>query len=764
MKFEFEKKKIISADIFDTLVYRLVSKPDDIFTLVKDKYQEKYGVIEEDYKYLRRIAEHKARKQTITSEISFEDIFKEMPYDQVINQRLLQLEFEIEKENLVLNNKIYELLLEQKNNGLDIILISDMYFSKSQITELLISVGCDLNLFKDILVSSEYKASKAKGDLYMIYKNLFSEYSTDEMVHIGDNYNSDVVSANKFGIEAIYYQDIVEDTLSIYSLEEAWYGESIQQLRSLRKLVNANDSENGEENQLFNIGSQIFGPVYSLFIEWVIQYAVDKNIKKICPLMREGELFSHMLNVALANRNLNIDVAPIYVSRKATYLPSLKAFDEDVIEELLKRKKLLLKDLFDLIQLDIVNTIFEDHSLISIDETKTTKLAENTLYKLLEQFLYAEDTKNKVEVNIRNQKQLLKQYIDELTNKEEFITVDLAGSGSIQKQLDYTLDNEYKSHHLMLLGRIKTLEYKIDGHNFKTWLGYDDKKNLKIKSIFRSPEVIEAVTNIAEPGTSKYKSENNMVLPVKTNTVYSEAMINKQKVIWKGIMAFQKSWFKLDKEKNIKRELLLNRDGFINIFSRLINYPLAEEAVLLGSLIQDDQSHFSRDETIVRIKEKELLNKIGVEKFVLYGKESYYVNEIYWPQGVIATVLPEFYISKFLNEKLSDNVTRKVYLTILKIKQLDIKKFCVYGAGEIGQKISYLCNSNGIKIDSFIDKNFDKSPKNILGIPVNGKHYLDESVDCILIGSQAYYEEIKEELVEYYLGKKIPNIIGLFNK
>lgn len=109
---------------------------------------------------------------------------------------------------------------------------------------------------------------------------MFSEYSTDEMVHIGDNYNSDVVSANKFGIEAIYYQDIVEDTLSIYSLEEAWYGESIQQLRSLRKLVNANDSENGEENQLFNIGSQIFGPVYSLFIEWVIQYAVDKNIKK----------------------------------------------------------------------------------------------------------------------------------------------------------------------------------------------------------------------------------------------------------------------------------------------------------------------------------------------------------------------------------------------------------------------------------------------------------------------------------------------------
>lgn len=90
-----------------------------------------------------------------------------MPYDQVINQRLLQLEFEIEKENLVLNNKIYELLLEQKNNGLDIILISDMYFSKSQITELLISVGCDLNLFKDILVSSEYKASKAKGDLYI---------------------------------------------------------------------------------------------------------------------------------------------------------------------------------------------------------------------------------------------------------------------------------------------------------------------------------------------------------------------------------------------------------------------------------------------------------------------------------------------------------------------------------------------------------------------------------------------------------------------
>lgn len=764
MNYNFENKKIISFDIFDTLIYRLVSKPEDIFSIVKEKYKDTYGALDEDYKYLRQFAESKARSRTQSNEISFVNIFDELPYDLTVRKRLKELEFEVEKEHLVLNHKIYQFIKEQKKLGLNIVLISDMYYSKEEIIELLHTVGCDINLFQAIIVSSDYNASKAKGDLYLVYKEMFVEYSTDDMVHIGDNYHSDVVSAQNAGIEAVYYEDIIEDILSIYALEESWFGESIPQLRSLRKLVNGCNFHNKEEEQLFNIGSQIFGPVYTLFIEWVIQYAEKKGVKKICPLMREGALFSKMLNIAIEKKQLTIDVTPLYVSRKATYLPSLKTFDEQTVEELLKRRKLALRDLFDLLQIDIGSTLFNKYTNINIEQSKQIYLNDSSLYDLLIQFLCTEDVKNKVQINIQNQKELFKRYIDEITNKQEFITVDLAGYGSIQKQLDFTLNGEYNTHHLMILGRLKTLQSKIEGHNFSTWLGYNDKKNPKIKSFFRSPEIIEAVTNIAEPGTSKYQLENNVVCPVKTNIIYPMSMLKKQEKIWDGIFAFQKEWLYLDEAKNLKNILLLNREGFLTIFSRLINYPLQHEVELLGSLIQDDFSHFSRQETIIRNSDKDILKEMGIEEFKFYSEESYYESEIYWPQGVISSVYPEYIIEKTLREKQLDNTTRDIYLTVLKLKKINVSKLCIYGAGEIGRKVAYFCNVNGIKIDSFIDKNYANSSEQILGIPIRGKEYLDESVDCILIGSKAFFEEIKKELNGYYLNKKVPEIIGVFSK
>lgn len=764
MNYNFKNKKIISFDIFDTLIYRLVSKPEDIFSIVKEKYKSTYGELDEDYKYLRQFAESKARSRTQSNEISFIDIFEELPYDLTVRKRLMELEFELEKENLVLNHKIYQFVKEQKKLGLNIVLISDMYYSKEEIIELLHTVGCDINLFQAIIVSSDYNASKAKGDLYLVYKEMFAEYSTDDMVHIGDNYHSDVVSAQNAGIEAIYYDDIIEDILSIYSLEESWFGESIPQLRSLRKLVNGCNFHNKEDEQLFNIGSQIFGPVYSLFIEWVIQYAEKNGVKKVCPLMREGALFSKMLNMAIEKRQLSIDVTPLYVSRKATYLPSLKTFDEKTVEELLKRRKLALRDLFDLLQIDIGSTIFNKYNNINIEQSKQIYLDDRSLYEFLKQFLCTKDIQNKVLINIQNQKTLFKQYLDKITNKQEFITIDLAGYGSIQKQLEYTLNGEYNVHHLMILGRLKTLESKIEGYNFNTWLGYDDKQNEKIKTFFRSPEIIEAVTNIAEAGTSKYKFENNVICPVKTNIIYPKLMIQRQKIIWDGILAFQKAWLNLDEVKNIRDALLENRQGFLSILSRLINYPLQHEVELLGSLIQDDVSHFSRQETIIRNSDRIILEEMGIEEFKFYSVESYYESEIYWPQGVISSVYPEYTIEKTLREKQFDNITRDVYLTVLKLKKLSINKLYVYGAGEIGRKIAYFCNMHGIKINSFIDKNHANSSEQILGIPIRGKEYLDESVDCILIGSKVFFEEIKKELNEYYLNKKAPEIIGVFSK
>lgn len=755
-------KVIISSDIFDTLLFRLVSKPEDIFKLVAKEYENRYGkALAYDYVHIRKLAERKAREFEVSKEIHFEDIFDFIPYDIETKEILQKLEMEIEKDNLVINDEIYNFLKDCKDKGLTVILVSDMYFSEKQLREILAHVGCDMSLFSNVFVSSEYKASKANKDLYRIVKEQYTELSPNEILHIGDNYFSDYIAARKEGIESVHYTTFLETLDSTYALEEGWGGESVQELRNLRKKMKYSGTQyDDEQTRYYNLGSQIFGPVYSLYIDWVIDYAVKENIKNICPLMREGKLFGQMIQKAVNKRNLDIQVIPLYVSRKSTYLPSLKEFNAAVKKELLGRKMLKLEDLFGLLLLPIESTIFENYKRNNISEIYKIKIGNENVLSLLEKYLDEQQIISQINKNILSQKALLHKYITDKVGGESFITVDLAGHGSIQAQIDKVINNKEQAHHLMMLARIETLKKIIKGHQFSAWLGYDDLKNAKIRVFFRSPEIIEAVTNITEAGTSHY-IEEDMIKPVKTNTVYPQKFVDDQNIIWNGILHFQQEWWKLDKQKHLKNRLLEKKEAFLNIFYRLINYPTYEEVRLLGSLLQDDQSHYSRIESIVTERDIALLREKGIEKFLALTSEGYSRSQVYWPQGAVAFANPNYFLMKYFTENQLDNSYMKIYELVSIISSNDFEKICVYGAGEIGKKILTLSKAYNLKIASFIDRNYNNMKDFMYGVPVQSIDYLDESVDLIIIASEAFYDEIKDTIIKHYDYKQVPKIMGL---
>lgn len=756
-------KKLVSSDIFDTLIFRTVSKPKDIFNLVEREYFKKYNEkLDYNYMYIRKLAETSAREKEPSKEVSFNDIMKKLPYDDETKKRLAKLEFMLEKKHLALNMEIYQFLLDCKNQGITIVLLSDMYFSSSQIREILEFLECDMDIFDEIIVSCDYKASKANQKLYKVLKGKYASIPTEQMVHLGDNYYSDFVAAKNENIEAIHYATFLETMDSIYALEEGWGGESVHELRSLRKKMKYAAGEyTDSESKMYNLGAQIFGPIYSLYIEWIIDYAEKKGIKKICPLMREGKLFGEMLNNIIKLRNLDMHVEPLYVSRKATYLPSLTNFNQVEKKELLGRKMLNLEDLFNILLIPIEETVFEKYRKKKLNEIYDIKVENINLFVILERYLDEDQVVSRINENIHTQKKYLKEYLTSKIGSEPFITVDLAGHGSIQSQINKVLNTKETAHHLMMLARIETLKKIIDGHQFLAWLGYDDYKNPKIGTFFRSPEIIEAITNICEAGTSHYRKEALRIIPVQTNTMYSEEIVYNQQICWEGIYKFQLEWFYLDKSKNLKEDLLQKSDAFLNIFYRLINYPLYEEAKLLGALLQDDQSHYSRTTSIISESDKQLLNSVGTEDFLAFVLDGYSSSGVYWPQGVVTLEQPNYFLLKYFEEKQMDNSFAKIYTLISKISKENYDKICVYGAGQIGKKILTLAKPYGLNITAFIDRNYDKITDYMDGIPVYNIDYLDETVDLVIIGSQAFYKEIKDNLLVHYRGKKTPIIIGL---
>ena len=78
-----------------------------------------------------------------------------------------------------------------------------MYFSKQQIKEILKNNG--YQSIDEIYVSSELKKSKKKGDIYQFIKET---YKDKKIIHIGDNYISDIKNAENLGIATFYYKNI----------------------------------------------------------------------------------------------------------------------------------------------------------------------------------------------------------------------------------------------------------------------------------------------------------------------------------------------------------------------------------------------------------------------------------------------------------------------------------------------------------------------------------------------------------------------------
>ncbi len=194
-----EKYDIISFDIFDTILFRKVDKPSDIFTLVASTCKVN------NFKDLRITAEQESRKIKFTNEKTYEvtldDIYNCNEILLKNKDLLIQLELNTEKENIYENNIVKDLILSLKKSGKTLICTSDMYLSSRQIKSFF---SPDLlRCFDKFYVSSEQKYSKSNGKLFDVLEN---EYPNKKILHLGDNFYSDVLMNKNFkNIDSIQF-------------------------------------------------------------------------------------------------------------------------------------------------------------------------------------------------------------------------------------------------------------------------------------------------------------------------------------------------------------------------------------------------------------------------------------------------------------------------------------------------------------------------------------------------------------------------------
>ena len=90
------KYDYVSFDIFDTIVKRDVTSPFEVFSLVEKTYNKTHAVPISGYKESRCAAEKEAREKSGYFEITLDEIYERLPYENDLRDELKNIEIDTE--------------------------------------------------------------------------------------------------------------------------------------------------------------------------------------------------------------------------------------------------------------------------------------------------------------------------------------------------------------------------------------------------------------------------------------------------------------------------------------------------------------------------------------------------------------------------------------------------------------------------------------------------------------------------------------------
>lgn len=269
----------VSFDIFDTLLFRTVLSPEDVFDIVQYRYNEKHDNKIRNFKETRTRYEIKLRDSDKNREITLKKIYNSLPYTEEIKKELCYLEKNTEINNCIPNMPMLELMQKCSEYNKKIIIVSDMYLDRDTIEKMLRKIGitCRYRLF----LSSEEGVTKKSGRLFPKVIDILGVKSSD-IIHIGDNEYSDIKMAEKAGIKA--------ETRLICTQDIDLYQRRNNTIKYNHLNAIFKNEYRGEDVSEYRIGYTVVGPLLYAFCDWFHEQKTRNNYEKVFFVSREGYL------------------------------------------------------------------------------------------------------------------------------------------------------------------------------------------------------------------------------------------------------------------------------------------------------------------------------------------------------------------------------------------------------------------------------------------------------------------------------------------
>ncbi|MGG7151230.1 glycosyltransferase [Clostridium neonatale] len=632
IKEKVKEVDVVSFDIFDTLLFRIVNEPEDIFTLIE--YKLNIPNFKEIRQRDQQIASMKVEKEKHFPHADIDEIYDYIEKESNLDidwQYVKQYELQMERDSLTGNKEIFEVYKLAKEFNKRVIATSDMYIKKEDIKQFLYKCGFDY--FDEIYISSDLKKTKYVGDIFdEVLKR--EKISPDRMLHIGDNYNSDVINANKRGIKAIHYKFEELDEKRNSSAELSRFGIINEGITNVIKRNNAN------RNFWYDLGASIGGPLYIGLVKWVEKKCEEKHLKSVYFLSRDGYILHNIF------KELHLkDSEYLYTSRRALLLAGIDKLDDDELSSLPPYtfgQRVI--DILEYLNIDDINLeTIKEAGFNSINDVIRSEEDFDKMKKLY--YLNKELVLNRC----KEERENAAKYLNKIgfLHKDSLI-FDCGWNGSSQYLLDKVLEKigYNKKNSFLYAGIMDNIKSRLQLENkeFNSYLfshGYNIDIVNRIKA---SVVLLELFFGAPHGSVWIYGTEEPILEEIESDHDYKKEILN-------GIVDYVKQGYDFLKRYDID---IKPEEALSGIF-RLIEDPTKEEAVKIGNLTNVDGF-------VAQKNEKKYLAKLKLRTIIKNPK-----IEIYWPQGLIArpdtNIIVKYLIAKRFNlrmYKIQDKIGNKV--------------------------------------------------------------------------------------------------------
>lgn len=344
-----DRHKVVSFDVFDTLLARKTAKPTGVFAYMERVHKA------DGFCALRVKAEALARQRFSAPrkpETSLEQIYAVLQDIAPALTLTAQDELRAETQFTFADPAIGLILKIARARGKRVIAVSDIYLSGAQVNGLLTAHGIKVDAVYSSSDHRENGFGKFNGRMY-IFVALSEGVPTNQIIHFGDNEVADVVHAHALGLSAVHVKarrDLAEERAFPFAPKSTDAGNPALSLIKGQIEASAPHLCAGFSD-LYAFGYCIGGPVLAGFAKFIEEQSRQDGVERLVLLARDGYVIEQALTI-LGIDGPSFSVMPI--SRRMALLPLMDGNHEFALRSMFSGlgNDLSPKDYFEQLYID----------------------------------------------------------------------------------------------------------------------------------------------------------------------------------------------------------------------------------------------------------------------------------------------------------------------------------------------------------------------------------------------------------------------------